>query len=86
MAFIVTQSEQHLELSQLKDVFLSIDKNLDGKLKKTEIKAALHKVVGNVKSGLYEEIMKSLDKNCNGVIDYSEFLVAASDKNKLLNE
>ena len=86
MAFIVTQSEQHLEISQLKDVFLSIDKNLDGKLKKTEIKAALHKVVGNVKSGLYEEIMKSLDKNCNGVIDYSEFLVAASDKNKLLNE
>ena len=35
---------------------------------------------------MYSDIMISLDKNCNGFIDYSEFLVAAADKNKLLNE
>jgi hypothetical protein len=29
---------------------------------------------------IFEDIMSALDKNCNGVIDYSEFLVAASDK------
>lgn len=29
--------------------------------------------------------MNTLDKNCNGVIDYSEFLVAAADKETLLN-
>ena len=34
---------------------------------------------------IYEEIMTTLDKNCNGVIDYSEFLVAAADKERLLN-
>lgn len=34
---------------------------------------------------IYDEIMSTLDKNCNGVIDYSEFLVAASDKEQLLN-
>jgi hypothetical protein len=34
---------------------------------------------------IYEEIMATLDKNCNGVIDYSEFLVAAADKERLLN-
>ena len=34
---------------------------------------------------MYEDIMRSLDKNCNGYIDYSEFLVAASDKNKLVS-
>mmetsp|Transcript_10533 Transcript_10533/g.17673 ORF Transcript_10533/g.17673 Transcript_10533/m.17673 type:complete len:119 (+) Transcript_10533:1209-1565(+) len=30
--------------------------------------------------------MVSLDKNCNGLIDYTEFITAASDKTKLLNE
>ena len=34
---------------------------------------------------IYEEIITDLDKNCNGVIDYSEFLVAAADKEQLLN-
>ena len=86
MTFIVTQSEQHLELSFLKDVFVSFDVNFDGILKTPEIKAALSKVFGNVKSNMYSDIMISLDKNCNGFIDYSEFLVAAADKNKLLNE
>jgi calcium-dependent protein kinase len=35
---------------------------------------------------IYEEIMQTLDKNFNGVIDYSEFLVAAADKEQLLNQ
>ena len=34
---------------------------------------------------IFEEIMNALDKNCNGVIDYSEFLVAAANKELLLS-
>jgi len=30
--------------------------------------------------------MVDLDKDCNGVIDYSEFLTAAVNKRKLLQE
>jgi calcium-dependent protein kinase len=45
----------------------------------------LKKVFGDVKGNMYQDIMRSLDKNCNGYIDYSEFLVAASDKNKLVS-
>ena len=30
--------------------------------------------------------MVSLDKNCNGLVDYTEFLTAAADKVRLLNE
>ena len=41
-------------------------------------------VKGNMKH--YEEIMIALDKDCNGMIDYSEFLTAAVDKNKLLSQ
>lgn len=29
---------------------------------------------------IFEEILESLDKNRNGVIDYTEFLTAAADK------
>ena len=34
---------------------------------------------------IFEEIMNTLDKNCNGVIDYSEFLVAAADTEQLMS-
>ena len=35
---------------------------------------------------VFDDILASLDKNCNGVIDYTEFLTAASDKDVLLSE
>lgn len=35
---------------------------------------------------IFEEIMQSLDRNCNGVIDYTEFLTAASNKEQLLSD
>lgn len=35
---------------------------------------------------IFDEILNSLDKNFNGVIDYTEFLVAAADKELLLTE
>jgi calcium-dependent protein kinase len=35
---------------------------------------------------IFDEILDSLDKNRNGVIDYTEFLVAAADKELLLTE
>ena len=35
---------------------------------------------------IFEDILTSLDKNCNGVIDYTEFLTAAANKERLLCE
>jgi Ca2+-binding EF-hand superfamily protein len=35
---------------------------------------------------IFDEILQSLDKNLNGVVDYTEFLTAASDKEQLLCE
>jgi len=35
---------------------------------------------------IFEEIMHSLDRNCNGAIDYTEFITAASSKESLLSE
>lgn len=53
-----------------------------------EITTGLKEVLGHVKGSMkiFEDILNSLDKNCNGVIDYTEFLTAAADKEDLLNE
>jgi len=42
-------------------------------------------VLGEVKGNMFTDVMNSLDRNCNGYIDYTEFLTAASNKQKLLN-
>ena len=45
-------------------------------------------MLGHVRGSLkiFEDILNSLDKNLNGVIDYTEFLTAAADKELLLTE
>lgn len=35
---------------------------------------------------IFDDIMAALDKNCNGVVDFTEFLTAAADKDVLLSE
>jgi Ca2+-binding EF-hand superfamily protein len=35
---------------------------------------------------IFEDIVNSLDKNANGLIDYTEFITAAADKTKMLCE
>lgn len=43
--------------------------------------------MGKIKGSMreFQEIMLDLDKDGNGVIDYSEFLVAAIDKQMLIS-
>jgi calcium-dependent protein kinase len=88
MSYILSNSEQQNQIKELKDVFIRFDESGDGHLQLEEIQKGLKEVLGHVKGSMkiYEEIMQSLDKNCNGVIDYSEFLVAAADKEQLLNK
>ena len=41
-------------------------------------------VKGNM--AIFSDILNSLDKNANGVIDYTEFLTAATNKENVLTE
>jgi len=43
------------------------------------------KKIGTQKAMEYEDLMRSLDKDGNGVIDYTEFITGAIDKVALLN-
>ena len=52
-----------------------------------EIRDGLKRVMGQIKGNLkeFEDLLLALDKNLNGVIDYSEFLTAAVNKQRLLS-
>ena len=62
--------------------FIDLDRDKNGLLTLDEIHKGLNKVMGNLKGSQkeFEELLVSMDKNCNGVIDYSEFLTAAVSK------
>mmetsp|Transcript_9220 Transcript_9220/g.8152 ORF Transcript_9220/g.8152 Transcript_9220/m.8152 type:complete len:152 (-) Transcript_9220:320-775(-) len=69
----------------LRDTFQLMDKDNDGVLSKQELINGLSKVYGK-KAFLHEEIdqlLDNIDLNGNGVIDYSEFVTATADYQKL---
>lgn len=87
MAFIMSFYEGFGDLDELRKIFISLDKSNDGKLSLEEVKEGLISVMGKYKrnSKVFEQIMIELDKDCNGYIDYSEFLTAAVNKERLLS-
>lgn len=76
------------ELEELKKIFLELDTSKDGQLSIDEIKVGMEKALGSLKgtSRDYRELMTSLDKDGNGLIDYTEFITAAIDKAAVLNK
>ncbi|CAI2359896.1 unnamed protein product [Moneuplotes crassus] len=72
----------------MRDTFQMLDKDNDGVLSKQELINGLTKVFGK-QAFLHEEIdqlLDNIDLNGNGVIDYSEFVTATSDYQKLCTE
>eukprot|EP00435_Cladocopium_sp_Y103_P070865 s25_g36.t1 len=73
-----------------KDVNLQdgfVDKNGDGLLTAAELKAGLEK--GGLKDNIpgdLQEIMKSIDADGSGVIDYTEFLAATLDRKHFIED
>lgn len=88
MYFIVNQLTGKEEKEDLMNVFLSLDSDNDGKLKREDL------ILGYIKMGedpdtvesLVDEILKNIDKNDKGFIDYSEYVTVALSKRKLFSE
>ena len=87
MAFLVHNLSNQEELLELKEIFCAFDKNCDGRLTKEELHEGLNRIyhVNNIKSSL-ECLMKTIDTDNNGFIEFEEFVRASIDKEKLLTE
>jgi len=70
----------------LTDIFKQFDKNNDGLLSKDELIAGYTQIFKSVDRATIEveHILAQVDMNNNGVVDYSEFLVANLQSNELL--
>jgi calcium-dependent protein kinase len=85
--FMVSHFAAEEEKRKLTDIYQEIDRDQDGLLNKEEIVEAFKKFeINNSGQDDIEDIIKRIDRNDNGTIDYSEFVIAAINKKKLLDK
>ena len=74
------------ELNRLKKIFYKIDLNLDGKLSRDELKYAFKEAGVEMKSEQLNRVIKSIDFDGNGFIEYEEFIRVTLPKERLFTE
>ena len=84
LAYISTHIDTNEEAKTLRDAFLSVDVNGDGLLSQEELVTAYSKIMSRDEAVFVtEKVLKDVDFDHNGFVDYSEFMLAAKN-NKLL--
>ena len=86
IGFIVNQLVSKEDRADLLKEFLHWDKNKDGVLNKQEIIESYKNVYGTIDEDVVENMIKSIDSDGNGVIDYHEFLNCTINRNKILSK
>ena len=84
IGFIINQLVSKEDRADLLKQFLQWDKNKDGVLNKEEIIESYRNVYGTIDPDIVENMIKSIDLDGNGVIDYNEFLACSINKDKIL--
>ena len=82
LTFLVNNLHSDIDYKSLIDAFRSLDKQNTGHLLLEEIKEAFKD--SNIPNAEIEEVFKSLDMNHKGFINYSIFLAATVEKQKVL--
>lgn len=87
LTFIASQLLSKNEAAKLAETFRELDSNGDGKLSKEELVEAYTKQLG-AERALEEaqHIMEQVDVNNSGFIDYTEFIMASTEKEVLLSK
>lgn len=90
MTFIASQIEGSRDLNELLNYFREIDKDRNGVIEKNELAAEFirQKYLENNELAQRDvaKIMEYMDGNKSGKIDFTEFVLAAIEKDKLLCE
>merc|ERR1712176_928745 len=74
------------QIKALRDTFMQLDGNGDGKLTVNEMKEGIQKAgLKEIPQDL-QQIMEDVDSDGSGVIDYTEFLAATLDKRVYMKE
>ena len=86
LAFLCHNFASKSDIERLKKVFYKIDKNLDGKLSKEEISKAYKEEGISITKNELENILKSIDFDNNGFIEFEEFIMTTIPKKDLFTE
>jgi len=86
MMFIVTHLMTKQERDKLNEIFLALDKNADGKITYSEFVEGYSQFLGSnfFDNKEAEEVLEEQKLDKNKEIKYSDFLIAAANKTKLL--
>jgi calcium-dependent protein kinase len=76
--------EKHLQ--DLRQIFISIDVNGDGKIDSSEFETALSQVGLKFSIDEIKDFVNKVDTNANGFIDYTEFLAGCMRSKIYLKE
>ena len=90
VSFLVHQLGATEQVNELRKIFLSLDKSKDGRLDYNEIiegfKKLDSKFLNELEIDNIEDIIKRIDTDGSGYVEYEEFLVATVNKNLILSE
>lgn len=88
LLFIASQLMDRKEKDRLTEIFVALDKNGDGCLTKEELVEGYKNLYKDKERARREAetLMAVADVDNNGLIDYSEFLLAAGNKKEMLSK
>lgn len=87
--FLINQVASKEMKNDLKKTFLMLDKSGDGRLDYEEIYngfTAMHKYFSEFEKDDVMNLIKNIDLDCNGYIEYEEFISATVNKKNLINK
>jgi len=82
---IIAKEMNEAKISELRNLFISLDDNGDGMLTKEELTSSIRQSGLKVPDG-FQDIIDNIDADGNGFVEYTEFLSAALDKRSYLEE
>lgn len=87
LTYIVNYLMTKEEKNEMLEIFQSLDTNGDGVLSREEIFEGYRQTLGDVEAKKeVDRIMTEIDIDKSGTIDYNEFVMAATNRQKMLNK